>query len=267
MHSNHILYIVGIPIGNIFDFSQRALFILKNVDIIATEDSRKAGILLKFLNIKNKLISLNIHNEISVSYFLLKNIKNGLSIALISDSGTPLINDPGFFLIKLFCKNNIKISPIPGISSITTTLSISTLDTNKFIFSGFLPKNIIYKKNYLKQFLFEKRTVIFFEVSNRLHNTLLIMHELYFKNRKLLIASNLTKLYENIDSFELKNLHIYLKKNKCSLNGEIVILLNGYIKYNHLNEKNKKYILINNFIYMFEDKLNKFFTNSFNNFF
>ena len=142
-----VLYVVGIPIGNIFDFSQRAIFILKNVDIVATEDSRKAGLLLKFLNIKSKMISFNSYNEIALSNFLLYCIKNNISIALISDSGTPLLSDPGFFLIDLFYKNNIKIIAIPGISSLSTVLSISIFNIYNFIFEGFLPK-----KKYIKIF-------------------------------------------------------------------------------------------------------------------
>jgi len=264
MFDKNILYVIGIPIGNIFDFSQRAIFILKNVNIIATEDSRKSGILLKFLNIKNKLISLNKHNEIFISYLLLKNIKNGLSIALISDSGTPLLSDPGFFLINLFYKNNIKISPVPGISSITTIISVSMLNINKFIFSGFLPKNLLYKTVYLKQFLFEKRTVIFFDVSNRLEITLSIMKKIYSNNRKILIANNLTKLYEKIDCFELKNLNLYKKKYNSLASGEIIILLDGYTNLKNICINNKLITDINNIL---RYNLDKFFIYSFNNFF
>ncbi len=121
---NKTLYIVSTPIGNIFDFSQRAIFILKNVDIIATEDSRKIGLLLKFLNIKCKLLSLNNYNEITSTYLIINYINNKKKIALISDAGTPLINDPGFFLINYAYKNKIKIKSIPGVSSLTTILTI-----------------------------------------------------------------------------------------------------------------------------------------------
>jgi len=223
------LYVVGIPIGNIFDFSQRAIFILKNVDIIATEDSRKAGLLLKFLNIKSKLISLNSYNEISLSYFFINNIKNGSSIALISDSGTPLISDPGFFLVELFYKNNLRVIPIPGVSSFLTALSISAFNVDCFIFEGFLPKKDVYKKAYLYQFVSEKKVVIFFETSKRLLSTLLLMKSIYLFNRRVFIVKNLTRLYENILLFELGALDIFLKQNDFLFfdKGEFVLLLEG----------------------------------------
>ncbi len=223
------LYIVGIPIGNIFDFSQRAIFILKNVDVIITEDTRKTGFLLKFLNLKKKLISINSYNEKELSFFLISSIKKGLSIALVSDSGTPLISDPGFFFIYLAYKNDIRIMPIPGTSSVSTLLSISPFNINKFIFEGFLPKNKRCKKKVLEQFINEKRTIIFFESSKRLLNSLILMKNLFFYKRRVFIAKDLTKKFESILFFELQ--YLYKIFNNCSdsifYKGEFALLLEG----------------------------------------
>jgi 16S rRNA (cytidine1402-2'-O)-methyltransferase len=150
MNITKIIYIIGVPIGNIFDFTQRAIFILKKSDIIATEDSRKIGLILNFLKIKNKILSINKYNELSMSNIIINYAKNGKNIALISDSGTPLINDPGFFLINHANKNNIKIVPIPGISALTTALSISSIKIQNFNFQGFMPKDVKNKKKILK---------------------------------------------------------------------------------------------------------------------
>lgn len=236
------LYIIGIPIGNIYDFTQRAIFILKNVNIIATEDSRKSGILLNFLNIKNKIVSLNSYNELSVSKKLIETIINNYSIAFISDSGTPLINDPGFYLIKLAYKNNIKVIPIPGISSITTALSISIIKPDNFIFLGFMPKKHIYKKSKLNLIKNEIKNVIFFETTDRLINTLFNIQNTLQQNRKILILKNLTKRFEIYFYFEIILIKKIIKKLNKYKKGEFVIIIDG-IKNNIINNKkiiNKK---------------------------
>lgn len=238
------LYIIGIPIGNIYDFTQRAIFILKNVNIIATEDSRKSGILLNFLNIKNKIMSLNSYNELSISKKLIEAIRNEQSIAFISDSGTPLINDPGFFLIKLAYKNNIKIIPIPGISSVTTALSISEIKSDEFIFYGFIPKKQIQKKTKLILIRYETKNVIFFETSERLIHTLLSMQSILQPNRKILILKNLTKKFEMYFFFEIISLKKIISKINKHKKGEFVIIIDGTKKKTNTILKKNTY---NNF--------------------
>lgn len=224
----NVLYSVGVPIGNIFDFSQRAIFILKNVDIIATEDSRKTGFLLKFLNIKTKLISLRSENEFLVSKFLINKITNGASVAFVSDSGTPLISDPGFFLLDCAYKNNIKVIPVPGISAFLTALSISSFDIENFIFEGFLPKKKSYKEIFLRQFLYEKKLVILFESSKRLLETLCLMSYIFEPNRKIFIGKELTKKFESFLIFEINKAHDLIKcEPDFFCKGEYVLLLDG----------------------------------------
>lgn len=222
------LYSIGVPIGNIFDFSQRAIFILKNVDIIATEDSRKTGFLLKFLNIKTKLISLRAGNEFLLSNFLINKIKDGASVAFVSDSGTPLISDPGFFLLDCAYKNNIKVIPVPGISAFLTALSISSFDIESFVFEGFVPKKKIYKEIFLRQFLYEKKVVILFESSKRLLDTLYLMSYIFEPNRKVFIGKELTKKFESFLIVEINKIHELVKnQSEFFCKGEYVILLDG----------------------------------------
>ena len=140
----NVLYVVGIPIGNFFDFSNRSIFILKKVDFIISEDSRKTGFLISFFNFKNKIIVLNRENEKKICFSLINYMKNGFSAALVSDSGTPGISDPGNFLIKNSYLNDIKVVPIPGPSIISTVISISPFIIDRFVFDGFLPKKKIY---------------------------------------------------------------------------------------------------------------------------
>ncbi|HIH2762188.1 MAG TPA: 16S rRNA (cytidine(1402)-2'-O)-methyltransferase [Candidatus Azoamicus sp. MARI] len=238
------LYIIGIPIGSIYDFTQRAIFILKNVNIIATEDSRKSGILLNFLNIKNKTVPLNSYNELSISKKLIEAIINNYSIAFISDSGTPLINDPGFYLIQLAYKNNIKVIPIPGISSITTALSISIIKSENLTFYGFMPKKQTQKKSILTLIKNEIKNAIFFETSDRIINTLLNIQHILQPNRQILIFKNLTKKFEMYFFFDvilIKKFINIINKNK---KGEFVILING-TKKNYSNNALCKKIYIN----------------------
>lgn len=224
----NVLYSVGVPIGNIFDFSQRAIFILKNVNIIATEDSRKTGFLLKFLNIKTKLISLRSCNELLLSKFLIDKIKAGGSVAFVSDSGTPLISDPGFFLLDCAYKNSVTVVPVPGISAFLTALSVSSFNIENFIFEGFLPKKKLYKEIFLKQFLYEKRIVVLFESSKRLLNTLLLMSTIFESKRKVFIGKELTKKFESFLIFDINQVNDFLKtESKFFYKGEYVLLLDG----------------------------------------
>lgn len=231
------LYIISIPIGNIYDFTQRAIFILKNVDMLIVEDTKKSSLLLKKLRIKKKIISLNIYNEIIISKKIINLIKNKKSAAYISDSGTPLINDPGYYLIKTAYKNLIKIIPIPGSSSITTLLSITLFD-NKFIFNGFLPKKTQQKINEIKKYIKIKKNIIFFETSHRLLKSLMIIKNIISPKIKILIAKDLTKTFESIVYIENitnnKLLHFY----NNLYNGEFVIMLN-------FKKEKKQYIFIN----------------------
>ena len=142
------LYVVATPIGNLADFSHRAIETLKQVDLIAAEDTRHVKMLLQHYAISNKLISLHQHNEKKISPNLIEKIKKGISIALVSDAGTPLLSDPGMPLVKLAKQEGIEVSPIPGACALIAALSVSGLPTSKFTFEGFLPRTSSARKTF-----------------------------------------------------------------------------------------------------------------------
>ena len=155
------LYVVATPIGNLEDFSPRAINTLQNVNQIAAEDTRHSHKLLKHFGIVTSVISLHEHNEAVTSKLLLDCLKKNQSIALISDAGTPLINDPGYRLVKLAHQHGIPVIPIPGPCALITALCASGLTCDRFIFEGFLPGKSIARQKKLLEFLHETRTIIF----------------------------------------------------------------------------------------------------------
>jgi 16S rRNA (cytidine1402-2'-O)-methyltransferase len=224
-----ILYIVGIPIGNFFDFSQRAIFILKKSDIVLSEDSKKTNFILKFLNIKNKIISLNIYNEKQLCKYVIQYINLGLSMALLSDSGTPRLNDPGDLLIEEAYNNNIIVKSIPGVSSLTSIISICKFNFKSFIFNGFFPKKLNDKIIFLYKIILETKCVIFFETSKRIIKTLLLIYKILPNNREIFIAKNLTKKFEENFHFKIFDIYKFLTKNYFLLSkGEFIIIINGF---------------------------------------
>lgn len=253
----NVLYIIGMPIGNIFDLSNRAIFILKNVNIIVAEDSRKAIFLLSFLNINNKIMSLNSYNENYVTSLLLNNIKIGNSLALISDCGTPCISDPGNFLIKFAYDNKISVIPIPGPSVISTVISICSFPINKFIFDGFLPKKRIYKEIIFKNILVEKRSYIFFESGNRLYDTLFLIKNILKYDRIIFLAKDLTKKFEFIFFFNLNDLDDnFFNLNFFLFKGEFVVLISeqkSNFSYLNFNEKKIFKLLNSTFFNLYKD--------------
>lgn len=243
----NVLYVVGIPIGNIFDFSSRAVFILKNVDFIIAEDSRKIGFIMSFLCFKNKVVVLNALNEKKICIDLLEKINNGFSSAILSDCGTPGISDPGHFLIKNAYLNGIKVVPIPGSSIVSTVVSVCTFDVAKFFFEGFLPKKKIYKKIFFNKIFYENHVCIFFETGERLIETFLLIKEVFVLGRRIFVAKDLTKKFEYMFSFDVKDFHInYFNYDKFFYKGEFVILLDSF-KNNKLIEHIFDEVCIRNF--------------------
>lgn len=226
---SNVLYVVGIPIGNVFDFSSRAIFVLKNVDFIIAEDSRKIGFLLSFFSFKNKIVTLNSFNEKHIYISLIDNIKKGFSAAIVSDAGTPGVSDPGHYFIEHAYKKDIKIIPVPGPSVISSAISICCFTVNKFIFEGFLPKKKIYKEVLFNKLFYEERVCIFFESGERLFETLCLMKSIFNFERQVFIAKDLTKKFEFICFFNLFDFDISLFDSfNFSFKGEFVILLNGF---------------------------------------
>ncbi|QJC34338.1 16S rRNA (cytidine(1402)-2'-O)-methyltransferase [Enterobacteriaceae endosymbiont of Donacia crassipes] len=236
MKNNNIksgnLYVVATPIGNYDDISKRALITLNKVNFILAEDTRKTGLLLKHFNIKKKLYSYHEYNEKQKAKNFLEKIKKGYNTALVSDSGTPLINDPGYRIIKLCRKKyiNIKIIPIPGPCSAISALSVSGLPTNRFCYEGFLS----YKKNKrikrLQELKLEYRTIIIYESTHRLLKCLYDIKNILGKNRYIVIAKELTKKWENIHGNNVSNLIKWIKLDLNKIKGEIILIISGYKK-------------------------------------
>ena len=155
------LYIVATPIGNMEDMTERALKTLARVDVIAVEDTRRSGQLLNHFDITTPMIAVHEHNERQICASLLDRIENGENIALISDAGTPLLSDPGYFLVNQAREKNIPVIPIPGVSALITALSVAGLPTDRFIFEGFLPAKSAARQQKLEKLKEESRTVIF----------------------------------------------------------------------------------------------------------
>lgn len=218
------LFIVATPIGNLDDISFRAKKILENVDLIACEDTRHSGILLKHYEIKKPLISFHSHSKENKVEKIIKYLLKGEKIALISDAGTPGISDPGYVLIKKAIQNNIKITPIPGSSAFITALSASGLATDKFVYLGFLPVKKG-RQTIFKQIAESKYTTVFYESPHRLLKTIKDLKTYIKEDSKIVIAKELTKIYETFIRSDIKNIDNELEKIK--IKGEFVIMISN----------------------------------------
>lgn len=222
-----ILYVCGTPIGNLEDITFRAIKILKKVNLIAAEDTRHTKKLLNHYQINTKVTSYYEYNKFKKAPYLVEILKNGQDIALVSDAGMPGISDPGYVLIDLALKNNIKIIPIPGVSALITALVVSGLPTDKFVFEGFLPCKIKERKKFFKSIENEERTVIFYETPHRLKRALKDMLEIW-GDRKVVIARELTKMYEEIIRGNLSQ--VLSQIDSKEIKGEITLVVQGGIK-------------------------------------
>jgi len=192
-----MLYIVATPIGNLKDITLRALEVLKSVDLVACEDTRHTKILLDHYGIKIPTTSFYQHNRLTKAQYLLKLLKAGKSVALVSDAGTPGILDPGYNIINLAIENNVKITVIPGAAAFVNALVLSGKPAHKFIFEGFLPNKPIARRNRLKQLARMEYTRVFYESCHRILATLEDIHAV-FGEKEIICARELTKKFEEV---------------------------------------------------------------------
>ncbi|OQX98042.1 MAG: 16S rRNA (cytidine(1402)-2'-O)-methyltransferase [Bacteroidetes bacterium 4572_128] len=218
------LYIVPTPIGNLEDITFRALKILKKVDFIMAEDTRKTSFLLKHYEIQNKLYSHHKFNEHKNLEKIINQLKDGNNVALVSDAGTPSISDPGFLLVKSCIEEKIEVECLPGATAFIPALVNSGFPNDKFCFEGFLPKKKG-KQKRLKELMEEKRTLIFYESPYRVLKTLEQFMTFFGEDRKVSVSRELTKLYEETKRGNLKEVYEYFKSKK--IKGEFVIILEG----------------------------------------
>jgi 16S rRNA (cytidine1402-2'-O)-methyltransferase len=221
-----VLYIVATPIGNLDDISLRAIETLKQVDLIAVEDTRHSGRLLNHLGIKKKLISLHEHNERARIAGIIENLSTGMDIALISDAGTPLISDPGYTLVNAVHGAGFKVSPIPGASSIIAALSSAGMPTDKFSYFGFLPQKNSERTAKLRAIKDQQGTLVLLESSHRIERLLEQLADI-FPNNRIVVAKELTKAYENFLMGQAVELIEMFKQDPALAKGEFVVLIDN----------------------------------------
>ena len=219
------LFIVATPIGNLNDITFRAVEILKSVDIILAENTRHSKKLLQHLNITKPIRAFHEHNEREKTKAIIDELHSGKSIALINDAGTPLISDPGYFLVVQAKKEGLRVVPIPGASALITALSASGLASDSFTFLGFLPSKQIARIKLLKTLLNQTKTSIFYESPKRILATLTDMHAIFGDSREVCLAKELTKVFETIQTDSIPNLINYLTADENNQKGEFVILI------------------------------------------
>jgi len=221
------LFIVATPIGNLDDITFRAVEILKSVDIVLAEDTRHSKKLLLHLDISKPMRAFHEHNEREKTQDIIDELHSGKSIALISDSGTPLISDPGYSLVVQAKKEGLRVIPVPGVSALITALSVSGLASDSFTFLGFLPSKKTARINLLKTLVNETVTSIFYESPKRILATLSDMHVIFGSSRKVCLAKELTKVFETVQTDSIPNLIKYLSADENNQKGEFVILISA----------------------------------------
>ena len=244
------LYLVSTPIGNKLDISLRAQNVLSSVDVILCEDTKKSGIFLKDLGIKNKLLSYHDHSNVSKINYFLELLKEGASLAIISDAGTPLISDPGYELVAKAIEEKIKVTSIPGPSAVISSLISSGLSTSSFVFEGYAPKKKGQLETFLKNLKYEMRTIILFESPKRIERLVQMIVKILGPKRKVSLAKELTKKFERVITDEAKEIHELIIKDETLKKGEMVIVIDG--------SKEKQLILVEHEKVLFKEiqKLN-----------
>lgn len=217
-----VLYVVATPIGNLEDISLRAIRTLKEVDLIAAEDTRHTRKLLNAYKITTPLISLHGHNEKGKSSLVISKMCSGMNVAYVSDAGTPCVSDPGHYLISFAYNENIRVIPIPGPSAVVTALSASGFPADSFVFCGFLPPRQTKRRKFLSSLINEERTIVFYESPQRL---LASLHDIYdvLGDREIVVARELTKIFEEIQRGKISKLIETMGKSKVK--GEITLIV------------------------------------------
>ncbi|HHE9451726.1 TPA: 16S rRNA (cytidine(1402)-2'-O)-methyltransferase [Haemophilus influenzae 10810] len=231
-----ILYIVATPIGNLQDITQRALETFAQVDLIAAEDTRHSGLLLSHYGIKKPFFALHDHNEQEKAHILVEKLKQGSNIALISDAGTPLISDPGFHLVRQCREAGIRVVPLPGACAAITALCASGIASDRFCFEGFLPAKSKARKDKLENIAEEDRTLIFYESTHRILDTLEDMQSVLGEERYMVLAREMTKTWETITGNTIRNLREWLPEAPNRTKGEMVLIVEGKPKSDNNDE-------------------------------
>ncbi|NHI01186.1 MULTISPECIES: 16S rRNA (cytidine(1402)-2'-O)-methyltransferase [Oceanimonas] len=228
MSQTAALYIVPTPIGNLSDISQRALDTLRQVDVIACEDTRHTGKLLSHYQIGTPTWALHDHNEQHKAEQLVGRLQEGKSIALVSDAGTPLISDPGYHLVNRCREAGVAVVALPGPCAAVTALSAAGLPTDRFVFEGFLPAKDKARHDKLESLKDEPRTMVFYESPRRLLDTAAALVAVMGPERRVVVARELTKTFETIQGLPAGEMLDWLKEDANRCRGEIVLMVAGH---------------------------------------
>jgi 16S rRNA (cytidine1402-2'-O)-methyltransferase len=221
------LYVVATPIGNLGDLSARARETLAGAALIAAEDTRHTGVLLKAFGISTPMISLHDHNEAQRAPELIERLRGGASVALVSDAGTPAISDPGFDLVRACAAAGIEVVAVPGPCALVAALSIAALPTDRFCFEGFLPARGAARRARLQEVSAERRTLVFYESPHRIAETLADCAEHFGPAREAALAREITKLHESLYRGSLAQLADRTASDADVSRGEIVLVVAG----------------------------------------
>ena len=225
--SNGKLFIVATPFGNLDDLTDRARDVLSSVDFILAEDTRHSGKLLKYIGTSKPLIAYHDHNEREISTEILQQVLSGKDCALISDAGTPLINDPGYQLVSAAHKAGITVVPIPGACAVIAALSVSGLPTERFQFEGFIPAKRTERLARYQALSDKTHTLIFYEAPHRILTALQDAIDCFGADRMACIVREMTKIYEDVKRANLAELHSWLQCHSNKQKGEFVLLIQG----------------------------------------
>lgn len=227
MQKKGVLYVVATPIGNLDDWSPRAVATLKSVSVVAAEDTRHSGRLLQHFNIPTRLVAVHDHNEAGRVQGLLDQLGRGDDIALISDAGTPLISDPGYRLVAAAQSAGLRVVPVPGACAAIAALSAAGLPSDRFIFEGFLPAKTAGRRERLQQLAGETRTLMFYEAPHRIVECLQDMLAVLGGERRIVLARELTKTFETVRQYSLTEMLTWVSADPDQQRGEIVLVLEG----------------------------------------
>ncbi|MBF1260483.1 MAG: 16S rRNA (cytidine(1402)-2'-O)-methyltransferase [Lachnoanaerobaculum sp.] len=234
------IYLVATPIGNLSDISMRAIETLKNVDIIACEDTRNTIRLLNHFEIKGHLTSYHEYNKIDKAYELCEKVKEGNNIAFVSDAGMPAISDPGYELVDIAYKEGLEVTVVPGASAVVSALAISGISSRRFAFEGFLPADKNEKKEILTELSQESRTLILYEAPHRLLKTLKELFD-YMGDRNIAIVREITKLHEEVLRGKLADIIADYESEKIAIRGEYVLVIEGKSLLEKREERQKSF--------------------------
>ena len=222
-----MLYFISTPIGNLNDISLRAIDVIRSSDYLYAEDTRNIKKLLKFINLKVKSKSFHEHNEHKVSLKIIENLKNGNDVSIVSDAGTPVVSDPGYKLIQICLKENIKYTLIPGPSSVLSSLVMSGLSPDRFSFYGFIPRKAGDQNRFFETLSNDVKTSIVFESPKRIKKTLINLQKFVGKNRKISLCKEMTKIHEDVFRGKISEIIKDIENDQINLKGELVLVIEG----------------------------------------